>query len=136
MWMVKETAKQAPGACYDEQKATYVFVSGMLRDPVASSTYGNQTRTIGYSETAGQPQTEGVGPGGHSTSGTGHNSVTDEFAAVNGSSDPSVYACVYLYRAEGAVRQADPEYYYCHAASSLRSSLSTMLKYIAKQGPP
>ena len=134
-WMAKETAKQAPGACYDEQKATYVFVAGVVHDPAAASQYGNQTRMIGYSQTAGQPQAEGVGPGGHSTSGTGHNSVTDEFAAVNGSSDPSVYACVYLFRADaGAKRQGVPDFYYCHAASSLRSSLTTMLKYIAKRG--
>jgi len=135
-WMTKEIAKQLPGACYDEQKANYVFVAGAVRDPTAATGNGNPGRTLQYSQTAGQPQGEGLGPGGHPGNSTGHNSVTDEFAAGSSSNDPSVYACVYLYRAQGSARQSVPVYYYCHAASSLKSSLGTMLKYISKQGLP
>jgi len=135
-WMIKETAKQAHDYCYDEKNAAYLFVAAVIHDPTIGAREGNQTRTIGYSQTAGQPQSEGVGPGAHSTSGTGHTSVGDEFAAVDGSSNPSIYACVFLYRAQGAARQAVPDYYYCRAASSLKSSLTTMLKFVAKQGVP
>lgn len=134
-WMAKETGKQAPGTCYDEQKAQYFFIAGVVHDPTGAGPGGNPARTLQYSQAAGQPQSEGVGPGGHSASGTGHSSVADEFAAVNGSSDPSVYACVYVFRAEaGAKRQSVPDYYYCHSASGMKSSLSTMLKFVAKQG--
>jgi len=133
-WMGKETAKQAPGMCYTPEKASLVFVVGALRDPTARSGDNNPTRTIGYSQTAGQSQSEGVGPGAHSTSGTGHNSVGDEFAAVNGSSDPAVHACVFVYRMQGARREALPVYYYCHAASSLKSSVTAMLKFVSKHG--
>ena len=138
-WMAKETAKHGDGLCYDEHRATYLFLAGAVRDPVASSS-GNQTRTLQYTQLAGQPEPEGLGPGGHSPTSTGHNAISDEFDAAGGSSDPSVYACVYLYRTAGAAqgasaaRQAVPDLYSCHAASSLRSSLSTMLKYVEKHG--
>jgi len=131
-WMTKETAKHASGLCFDEQKATYVFVSGAIRDPAGSAT--SQGRTLQYTQNAGLAQPEGYGPGGHSATSTGHNAIGDEFDAAGGANDPSVYACVFLFRARGAARQAVPEYYYCHAASSLKSSLSTILKFIMKQG--
>jgi len=140
-WMEKETAKHGAGLCYDEQRATYLFVAGAVRNPVVSSG-GGQTRTLQYAHNAGQAQPEGIGPGGHSATSTGHNAVGDEFDASSGASDPSVYSCVYLYRTAGtaqgtsAGRQAVPELYYCHEASELRSSLGTMLKYVAKQGLP
>lgn len=140
-WMAKETSKHGAGLCYDEERATYVFVAGAVRDPVAASS-GGQTRTLMYAHNAGQAQPEGIGPGGHSATSTGHSAIGDEFDASSGSNDPSVYSCVYLYRTAGAaqgakaMRQATPELYYCHAASGLRSSLSTMLKYLTKQGLP
>ena len=140
-WMEKETAKHGAGLCYDEQRATYLFVAGAVRNPVAA-TSGGQTRTLQYAQNAGQAQPEGIGPGGHSATSTGHSAIGDEFDASSGTSDPAVYACVYLFRTAGtaqgtsAGRQAVPDLYYCHAASGLRSSLGTMLKYVAKQGLP
>jgi hypothetical protein len=139
-WIMKEAAKQAPGLCYDQHKATYVFLTGALRDLTAGGGAGDATRTAQYSQYAGATQGEGIGPGAHSTSGTGHISVADEFSGANGSRDPSVFACAYLYRTEGTaeggggMRRAVPDYYYCHPASTLRSSLTTMLKYLSKQG--
>ncbi|HUI39108.1 MAG TPA: hypothetical protein VLY22_00635 [Candidatus Nitrosotalea sp.] len=135
-WIGKETAKQAPGMCYDAQKATLAFLVGAVRDPTARSGDNNPTRTIGYAQTAGGQQSEGVGPGAHTTPGTGHSAVGDEFAAGGGSSDAAVYACVFVYRMQGATREAVPVSYYCHAASSLKSSVTTMLKFVAKQGLP
>jgi len=140
-WMEKETAKHGAGLCYDEQRATYVFVAGAVRNPVAASS-GGQTRTLQYAHNAGQAQAEGIGPGGHSAASTGHSAIGDEFDASSGASDPSVYSCVFLYRREGtaqgagATRQAVPDLYYCHEAAGLRSSLTTMLKYVVKQGLP
>jgi hypothetical protein len=135
-WMMKETGKQVPGACFDEGKATYLFLAGAVRDATAAAGGGNPLRTLQYSQTAGQPQSEGSGPGSHPGNSAGHNSVADEFAAASSSNDPSVYACAYLYPTQGTTRQPVPEYYYCHAASSLKSSLSTMLKFVSKQGLP
>jgi len=131
-WMTKEMAKHASGLCYYEQKATYVFVSGAIRDPAASVT--SQARTLQYTQSAGLAQPEGYGPGGHPAISTGHNAIGDEFDAAGSANDSSVYACVFLFRAQGAARQATPEYYYCHSASSLKSSLGTMLKFLTKQG--
>jgi len=140
-WMAKETSKHGAGLCYDVERATYLFVAGAVRDPVASSA-GSQTRTLLYAHNAGQAQPEGIGPGGHPATSTGHNAIGDEFDAASEGSDSSVYSCVFLYRTAGAARgagaarQVAPDDYYCHAAAGLRSSLSTMLKYVAKQGLP
>jgi len=131
-WMTKEIAKHSSGLCYDEQKATHVFVSGAIRDPAGSVT--SQARTLQYTQSAGLAQPEGYGPGGHPATSTGHNAIGDEFDAAGSATDPSVYACVFVFRAQGAARESTPEYYYCHSASSLKLSLGTMLKFLTKQG--
>ena len=114
----------------------------MMRSGWRTGSADNPNRVIQYSQYAGAPQKEGIGGNSGSVSPSGHNSTYDEFTWKGVTDDPSVHACVYLYRTSGAAagqggtRQAAPDYYYCHAASAdLRSAATTMLKYVSKTSP-
>jgi hypothetical protein len=140
-WMAKDGSKQLAGTCVVEKNARYVMVVGEIRD--ASLAGGsNATRDTQYAEYSGTPRQDNIGPGVGTVSSTAHQSSHDELASRDATSDPSVYACVFLYRAEAAQngddsgRASAPAYYYCHEASTLKSSVSAMLKFLAKNGLP
>jgi hypothetical protein len=140
-WMAKDGPKQLAGTCVEEKEARYLMVVGAIRD-ASGAVAGNATRDLDYAQYAGAPRQESMGPNAATVSPTGHQSVHDEMSSHDAVNDPSVYACVFLYRTAGAsggeagARGAAPAYYYCHAASSLKSSVTTMLKYLAKNGLP
>jgi len=134
-WVAKDGPKQLSGACLAEKDARYVMVAGEIRD-VSAGGGGNATRDTQYSEYAGTPRQDNVGANAGTVSPTAHQSTYDEMAGHGASGDPNVYACVFLYRTENGARAATPAYYYCHAASSVRSSAGTMVKFLAKNGLP
>ena len=137
-WMMKDGTKQLAGMCLADsgtKDARYVMVAGGIRDMSLGGAV-NATRDAQYSEYAGTPRQDNIGANAGTVSPTAHQSSYDEMAAHGASSDPNVYACVFLYRAEGGARAAVPAFYYCHAANTVKSSVGTMLKFLGKNGLP
>lgn len=137
-WFKKNAPKKLSGACVDSTRAMYVLAVGIVLG--GASVLPNGPNRVGqYADYASKPLPESLGPNASKVSP--YKTPHDEFTGSGMSDGASGYTCVYLYRtngkslAEGGIRQEAPDYYYCHAGGGIsQSTVTTMLKYLAKSG--
>jgi hypothetical protein len=137
-WFGKNAPKKVSGLCVDPVKASYVLAVGIISG--GASVLPNDPNRVGqYADYASKPLPESLGPNAAKVSP--YKTPHDEFTGSGMSDSLAGNTCVYLYRtngkslAEGGIRQEAPDYYYCHAGGGIsQSTVTTMLKYLAKSG--
>jgi hypothetical protein len=139
-WFAKNAPKKLSGACVDSVKATYVVALGMVWGGAAVTT-SDPNQSSAYNNYATKPQADALGPGAPKLST--YQTPSNELEVAGMTNGGSGSTCVYFYRTdgkgigEGGIRQATPEYYYCHEGSGIsQSTVSTLLKFLAKSGLP
>jgi hypothetical protein len=140
-WFAKEGPKKLPGVCNDAGKAAYVLAVGIVSNGSGASPSGSSNPHEYEQISSVRAQDNSVGPNAGSYSPTAHESRPDELNGLGGSGSTDDYVCTYLFRTNGAplgqggTRQPAPDYYYCHSgADTPRSALTTMMKYLSKNG--
>jgi hypothetical protein len=130
-WFAKEAPKKVQGLCVDPAKASYVLAVGVIAEGNQAGPDNSMARTQ-YDQSITRQADRSVGPNAATVTPGGGDRPSDELSALasGGPSLPGVHTCVYLYRA----RQAVPDYYYCSADIMPKSTVTTMLKFIAKTG--
>lgn len=138
-WFEKDGPKRLPGMCVDEEKAGYVLTVGVVSPPPSSSAFATASARSEYSQSV-TPQDSSFGPNAGTVTPGGENHPADQLAGLSGSTSlPGAYTCAYLYRStsRGGPPQPTPELYYCHSGSGMpKSVITTMLKFLDKQGTP
>ena len=140
-WFAKEGPKKLPGVCSDAGRATYVLAVGIVSNAAGGAPSGSSNPHEYEQISSVRAQDNSVGPNAGSYSPTAHESRPDELNGLGGSGSTGDYVCTYLFRTNGATlgqggaRQPTPDYYYCHSgADTPRSALTTMMKYLSKNG--
>jgi hypothetical protein len=137
-WFAKDGPKKLPGMCVDQEKPGYVLAVGVISQPVGDTALANAAAREQYNQSV-IPQDSSIGQNAATVTPGGENRPADQLAGLSGSDSSGGYTCAYLYRsaAPGGAPQPTPELYYCHSGSGMpKSVITTVLKYVAKQGLP
>ncbi|MGO9125931.1 MAG: hypothetical protein ACLP6G_13715 [Terriglobales bacterium] len=135
-WFAKEAPKKVPDLCVDPATAGYVLAIGVIADGGGAGGKDNALARTQYDQSVTRQADRAVGPNSGTFTPGGGGRPADELSGLD-SSGSGIHTCVYLYRTNGpgGTRREMPDYYYCHSGDNLpKSAVTTMLKYISKNG--